>query len=61
MQFGKKNILDMASLSVDEITMILDMAENMKEISQRSVKKVPTLRGKTVVLFFYEPSTRTRT
>jgi len=61
MQFGKKNILDMASLSVDEITMILDTAENMKEISQRSVKKVPTLRGKTVVLFFYEPSTRTRT
>jgi len=61
MQFGKKNILDMASLSVDEINMILDTAENMKEISQRSVKKVPTLRGKTVVLFFYEPSTRTRT
>ena len=61
MQFKKKNILDMASLSVDEITMILDTAENMKEISQRSVKKVPTLRGKTVVLFFYEPSTRTRT
>lgn len=61
MQFEKKNILDMASLSVDEINMILDTAENMKEISQRSVKKVPTLRGKTVVLFFYEPSTRTRT
>lgn len=61
MQFGKKNILDMTSLSVDEISMILDTAENMKEISQRSVKKVPTLRGKTVVLFFYEPSTRTRT
>ncbi|MBT8351336.1 MAG: aspartate carbamoyltransferase catalytic subunit [Deltaproteobacteria bacterium] len=61
MQFKKKNILDMASLSVEEITMILDTAENMKEISQRSVKKVPTLRGKTVVLFFYEPSTRTRT
>ncbi|NNK85709.1 MAG: aspartate carbamoyltransferase, partial [Desulfobacterales bacterium] len=54
MQFKKKNILDMASLSVEEITMILDTAENMKEISQRSVKKVPTLRGKTVVLFFYE-------
>ncbi|MBT8374542.1 MAG: aspartate carbamoyltransferase catalytic subunit [Deltaproteobacteria bacterium] len=61
MQFKKKNILDMVSLSVEEITMILDTAENMKEISQRSVKKVPTLRGKTVVLFFYEPSTRTRT
>lgn len=61
MPFEKKNILDMASLSVDEITMILDTADRMKEISQRSVKKVPTLRGKTVVLFFYEPSTRTRT
>jgi aspartate carbamoyltransferase catalytic subunit len=61
MQFERKNILDMASLSVDEITMILDTADSMKEISQRPVKKVPTLRGKTVVLFFYEPSTRTRT
>ena len=61
MQFARKDILDMASLSVDEITMILDTAESMKEISERPVKKVPTLRGKTVVLFFYEPSTRTRT
>jgi len=61
MQLERKNILDMASLSVDEISTILDTADSMKEISQRSVKKVPTLRGKTVVLFFYEPSTRTRT
>ncbi|MEA3436987.1 MAG: aspartate carbamoyltransferase catalytic subunit [Thermodesulfobacteriota bacterium] len=61
MQFERRNILDMTSLSVDEITMILDTADSMKEISQRPVKKVPTLRGKTVVLFFYEPSTRTRT
>jgi len=60
MQLERKNILDMASLSVDEISTILDTADSMKEISQRSVKKVPTLRGKTVVLFFYEPSTRTR-
>lgn len=60
MQFASKNILDMESLSVDEINMILDTADRMKEISQRPVKKVPTLRGKTVVLFFYEPSTRTR-
>ena len=51
----------MESLSVDEINMILDTADKMKEISQRPIKKVPTLRGKTVVLFFYEPSTRTRT
>ena len=61
MQFERKNILDMASLSVDEISTILDTADSMKEISQRPVKKVPALRGKTVVLFFYEPSTRTRT
>ncbi len=61
MQLMKKDILDMHSLSVEEIRMILDTAENLKEISQRPVKKVPTLRGKTVVMFFYEPSTRTRT
>ncbi len=61
MQFFKKDILDMKSLSVDEITLILDTADRMKEISERPIKKVPTLRGKTVVLFFYEPSTRTRT
>ncbi|MBW2569877.1 MAG: aspartate carbamoyltransferase catalytic subunit [Deltaproteobacteria bacterium] len=51
----------MESLSVDEINFILNTAEKMKEISERPVKKVPTLRGKTVVLFFHEPSTRTRT
>ena len=61
MEFAKKDILDMESLSVDEITLILNTAKQMKEISKRSVKKVPTLRGKTIVLFFYEPSTRTRT
>lgn len=61
MGFAKKNILDMESLSVDEINFILNTAEKMKEISERPVKKVPTLRGKTVVLFFHEPSTRTRT
>jgi len=61
MRFKKKDILDIASLSVDEIRLILDTAARMKEISQRPVKKIPTLRGKTIVLFFYEPSTRTRT
>jgi len=60
MHFSKKDILDMASLSAGEITLILDTAEKMKEISERPVKKVPTLRGKTIVLFFHEPSTRTR-
>jgi len=61
MQLSRKDILDMASLSVDEINLILDTADRMKEISERPIKKVPTLRGKTIVLFFYEPSTRTRT
>jgi len=61
MEFNRKDILDMESLSVDEINMILDTAVSMKEISERSIKKVPTLRGKTIILFFYEPSTRTRT
>jgi aspartate carbamoyltransferase catalytic subunit len=61
MDFFKKHILDISSLSVEEITFILDTADRMKEISDRPVKKVPTLRGKTIVLFFYEPSTRTRT
>jgi aspartate carbamoyltransferase catalytic subunit len=61
MELSKKDILDMESLSVEEITLILDTADKMREISERPIKKVPTLRGKTVVLFFYEPSTRTRT
>ncbi len=60
MAFTKKDILDIDSLSVEEISMILNTAEGMKEISHRPVKKVPTLRGKTIVLFFQEPSTRTR-
>ena len=61
MKFAKKDILDMESLSVGEIQCILDTAETLKEISTRPIKKVPTLRGKTVIHFFYEPSTRTRT
>lgn len=60
MQLRKKDILDIESLTVDEITLILDTAEGMKEISERPIKKVPTLRGKTIVLFFHEPSTRTK-
>ncbi len=60
MALDRKDVLDMASLSVQEIQSILDTAESMKEISERPIKKVPTLRGKTIVLFFYEPSTRTK-
>jgi aspartate carbamoyltransferase catalytic subunit len=57
----KKDLLGIADLSVDEIYRILDTAEAMREIGERPIKKVPTLRGKTVVNLFYEPSTRTRT
>src|SRR5687767_6101952 len=57
----KKDLLGIADLSVAEIYRILETAEAMREIGGRPIKKVPTLRGKTVVNLFYEPSTRTRT
>jgi len=57
----KKDLLGIADLSRDEIYRILDTADAMREIGERPIKKVPTLRGKTVVNLFYEPSTRTRT
>jgi aspartate carbamoyltransferase catalytic subunit len=57
----KKDLLGIADLSPDEIHLVLDTAEAMREIGERPIKKVPTLRGKTVVNLFYEPSTRTRT
>ena len=60
-KFTHKDLLGMEPLSVEEITLILDTAESLKAISARDIKKVPTLRGKSVVNFFYEPSTRTRT
>jgi len=58
--FNHKDLLGMGQLSVKDIELILDTAESMKEVSQRDIKKVPTLRGKSIVNFFYEPSTRTR-
>src|SRR5664280_946707 len=61
MKFGKKDILGIKELSVDEINVILETAESFLEISTREIKKVPTLRGKTVINLFYEASTRTRT
>ncbi len=56
-----KDLLSLASLSVDDIHLVLDTAESFKEVSGRDIKKVPALRGKTVVNLFFEPSTRTRT
>ena len=56
-----RHLLGIAGLEADEIRLILDTAEAMKEIGARAIKKVPTLRGRTVVNLFFEPSTRTRT
>lgn len=55
-----KDLLGIAGLSVAEIELILDTAESFAEVAERPVKKVPALRGKTVVNLFFEPSTRTR-
>ena len=56
-----KDLLGISDLSPGEITLVLDTAEAMKEVGTRPIKKVPALRGKTVVNLFFEPSTRTRT
>src|SRR2546422_4572240 len=61
MGWKRKDLLSMQDLEAAEITDVLDTAESMKEIATREIKKVPTLRGKTVVTLFYEASTRTRT
>jgi aspartate carbamoyltransferase catalytic subunit len=57
----KKDLLSISDLTTDEIYRVLDTTEAMREIGRRPIKKVPALRGKTVVNLFYEPSTRTRT
>lgn len=57
----KKDLLGLEYLSKEEIELILDHAKSFKEVLRRPLRKVPTLRGKTVVNLFYEPSTRTRT
>ena len=56
-----KDLVGLASLSAEEITLILETADSFKEVTGREIKKVPALRGKTVVNLFFEPSTRTRT
>jgi aspartate carbamoyltransferase catalytic subunit len=57
----RKDLLGIAELSPEEIALVLDTAVAMKEVGSRAIKKVPALRGKTVVNLFFEPSTRTRT
>jgi len=61
MGLKRKDLLGVRDLTVEEVGLILDTAASMKEIASRDIKKVPTLRGKTIINLFYEPSTRTRT
>ncbi len=60
MPFVRKDLLGIEELSPEEIGLILDTAVSFKEVSTREIKKVPTLRGRTVITLFFEPSTRTR-
>lgn len=60
MAFGHKHLFDLDTLSPEDIYFILETAKSFKEISTRPVKKVPTLRGKTIVMGFFEASTRTK-
>lgn len=60
MSLKRKDFLGLYDVSAEEINEILDTAVAMKDILTRTVKKVPTLRGKTVINLFYEPSTRTK-
>ena len=60
MAFERKHILGLEELTAEEITLVLDTAVSMEEVSERDVKKVPALRGVTVCNLFFEPSTRTR-
>ncbi|MEW6681606.1 MAG: aspartate carbamoyltransferase catalytic subunit [Nitrospirota bacterium] len=60
MNLKHKDLLAIRDLDVDELRLLLDTAESFKEVAGREIKKVPTLRGRTVVNLFFEPSTRTR-
>lgn len=61
MRLKRKDILTIEDLARDEIELILSTAQSFKEVSEREIKKVPTLRGRTIINLFYEASTRTRT
>jgi aspartate carbamoyltransferase catalytic subunit len=56
-----RHVIDMTDLTPDDVRLVLDTAESFKEVNERRIKKLPTLRGRTVVNLFLEPSTRTRT
>ena len=61
MPLARKDLLGIADLTVEELNLILDTADTFRDINARRIKKVPTLRGKTVINLFFEASTRTRT
>lgn len=61
MRLKRKDILTIEDLARDEIELILSTAQSFKEVSEREIKKVPTLRGRTIINLFYEASTRTKT
>ena len=61
MSLKRKDLLSLAPLSAEEIKLILETADSFKEVTGREIKKVPALRGRTVVNLFFEPSTSTRT
>ena len=61
MAWKRKDLISMQDVEAAEIRDVLDTAESMREIATREIKKVPALRGKTIVNLFYENSTRTRT
>src|SRR6267378_2999339 len=59
-EWKRHDLLGLQDFTREEIELVLETAKSFKEISTRDVKKVPALRGKTVVMLFFEPSTRTR-
>lgn len=61
MALSSRHIMTMDDLSAEDIERILDSAESFAEVNERRIKKLPTLRGRTIVNLFLEPSTRTRT
>ena len=61
MNWPHKDLLDVSQLSREDVEVVMRTAASFREINARPVKKVPTLKGKSVVLFFAEPSTRTKT
>lgn len=61
MEWQHKHLLDVDELTLDEIYYIFELAQKFEEINLRQIKKIPTLKGKSVILYFSEPSTRTKT